>query len=140
MSYIKEVNIANLKTDLPPLRAGQMVRVHQKIKEPVLDQKTGKITSYRERVQMFEGQIIAVKHGRGINATFTVRRIASGVGVERVFPMHSPPIAKIEVERNVRARKAKLYYTREGKEAKVLPLTLPSPSPSTSLRAGRGEG
>ncbi len=140
MSYIKEVNIANLKTDLPPLRAGQMVRVHQKIKEPVLDQKTGKITSYRERVQMFEGQIIAVKHGRGINATFTVRRIASGVGVERVFPMHSPTIAKIEVERNVRARKAKLYYTREGKEAKVLPLTLPSPSPSTSLRAGRGEG
>lgn len=120
MPYVKELNPSNLKQDLPPLRAGQMVRVHQKIKEPVLDQKTGKITSYRERVQMFEGQIIAVKHGHGINATFTVRRIASGVGVERVFPMHSPTIAKIEVERNVRARKAKLYYTREGKEVKVI--------------------
>ncbi len=120
--YIKEVSQSNLKLDLPQLRSGQIVRVHQRVKEPVYDVKTGKITSYRERVQMFEGQIIAVKHGRGLNATFTVRRIASGVGVERIFPMHSPTIEKIEVVKNARARKAKLYYTREGKEAKVMPL------------------
>lgn len=118
--YIKEVSKTNLKPDLPELRSGQMVRVHQRIKEPVYNAKTGKITSYRERVQVFEGQIIAVKHGRGSNATITVRKISYGVGVERIFPMHSPTIEKIEVVKNVRAKKAKLYYTREGKVAKVI--------------------
>jgi len=117
--YIKELNTSNLKTDLPELRPGQIVRVHQKIKDPVLDPKTGKVKEYKERTQMFEGQIIAAKHGRGINATITVRRIASGVGVERVFPIHAPTVAKIDVVKNGRARKSKLYYTREGREAKV---------------------
>jgi len=120
--YIKEVTQSNLKTDLPKLRTGQTVRVHQKIKEPIIDPKKGTITGYRDRVQMFDGQIIAVKHGSGINATFTVRKIASGVGVERVFPMHSPTIAKIEVVKNTVARKSKIYYTREGKEAKTTEL------------------
>ncbi len=120
--YIKEISKTNLKFDLPQLRSGQIVRVHQRIKEPVLDMKTGKIKEYKERTQAFEGQVIAVKHGKGINATFTVRRIASGVGVERIFPMHSPTVAKVEVVKNVRAKKAKLYYTREGKEAKVVEL------------------
>lgn len=119
MPYIKEITKDVLKLDLPQLRSGQSVRVHQKIKEPVLDQKTGKVKDYRDRVQMFDGQIIAVKHGSGINATITVRKIASGVGVERVFPIHAPTVAKIEVVKDVAARKAKLYYTREGKEAKV---------------------
>lgn len=117
--YIKELSATNLKQDLPELRSGQIVRVHQKIKDPVLDPKTGKIKEYKERTQVFEGQVIAVKHGKGINATITVRKIASGVGVERVFPIHAPTVAKIEVVKDVRARKAKLYYTREGKEAKV---------------------
>lgn len=119
MPYIKEISKDVLKTDLPQLRSGQTVRVHQKIKEPVLDPKTGKVKDYRDRVQMFDGQIIAVKHGSGINATFTVRKIASGVGVERVFPMHAPTIARIEVVKDMRAKKSKLYYTRTGKEAKV---------------------
>src|SRR3989338_4616896 len=119
MPYIKEITKDILKTDLPQLRSGQSVRVHQKIKEPIVDPKKGTVTGYRDRVQMFDGQIIAVKHGSGINATFTVRKIASGVGVERVFPMHSPTIAKIEVVKNSVARKSKLYYTREGKEAKT---------------------
>lgn len=119
MPYIKELSQSNLKTDLPPLRSGQIVRVHQRIKDPVLDPKTGKIKEYKERTQVFEGQIIAVKHGNGINATITVRKIASGVGVERVFPIHAPTVAKIDVVKNGRARKAKLYYTREGKEARV---------------------
>ncbi|MDP3741076.1 MAG: 50S ribosomal protein L19 [bacterium] len=118
--YIKEVSTTNLKSDLPALRSGQSVRVHQKIKEPIVDPKTGKTTGLRERVQMFDGQVIAVKHGRGLNATFTVRRIASGVGVERIFPMHSPTIEKIEVVKNARARKSKIYYTRLGTEAKVI--------------------
>ncbi len=120
MTYVKEVTQSNLKTDLPKLRAGQTVRVHQKIKEPIIDPKKGTITGYRDRVQMFDGQIIARKHGRGMNATITVRKIASGVGVERIFPMHSPTIARIEVVKNVRAKKSKLYYTREGKVAKVV--------------------
>lgn len=117
--YIKELSKTSLKIDLPELRPGQVVRVHQRIKDPVVDPKTGKTKEYKERTQIFEGQIIAVKHGKGINATITVRRIASGVGVERVFPIHAPTIAKIEVIKDGRARKAKLYYTREGKEAKV---------------------
>jgi large subunit ribosomal protein L19 len=119
MPYIKEITKEVLKPDLPQLRSGQVVRVHQKIKEPIVDPKKGTITGYRDRVQMFDGQVIAVKHGSGINATFTVRKIASGVGVERVFPMHSPTIARIEVVKNTRAKKSKLYYTREGKEAKT---------------------
>lgn len=119
MPYIKELSQSNLKTDLPQLRPGQIVRVHQKIKDPVLDPKTGKIKEYKERTQMFEGQIIAAKHGKGINATITVRRIASGVGVERVFPIHAPTVAKIEVVKDGRARKSKLYYTREGREARI---------------------
>lgn len=119
MPYIKEISKDVLKTDLPDLRSGQSVRVHQKIKEPIVDPKKGTVTGYRDRVQMFDGQIIAVKHGRGINATITVRKIASGVGVERVFPIHAPTIARIEVVKNTVARKSKLYYTREDKEAKV---------------------
>src|SRR3989344_398531 len=117
--YVKEISPTHLKPSLPKLRSGQQVRVHQKIKEPIIEQKTGKTTGFRDRVQMFDGQVIAVKHGSGINATFTVRKIASGVGVERVFPMHAPTIAKIEIVKDGRARKSKLYYTREGKEAKV---------------------
>ena len=120
MPYIKELNHTILKPNLPQLRSGQLVRVHQKIKEPVVDPKKGTITGYRDRVQMFDGQVIAVKHGRGINATFTVRKIASGVGVERVFPMHAPTIAKIEIVKDGYARKSKLYYTRTGREAKII--------------------
>jgi large subunit ribosomal protein L19 len=119
MAYTKELTKDHLKPDLPQLRSGQIVRVHQRIKEPVVDAKSGKITDYKERTQMFEGQIIAAKHGSGINATITVRRIASGVGVERVFPIHAPTVAKIELVRDGRARKSKLYYTRLGQEAKI---------------------
>src|SRR3989338_7574951 len=100
MPYIKEITKDILKTDLPQLKSGQSIRVHQKIKEPIVDPKKGTITGWRDRVQMFDGQIIAVKHGRGVNATFTVRKIASCVGVERVFPIHAPTIAKIEVVKN----------------------------------------
>lgn len=103
----------HLKTNVPVLKAGYVVRVHQKIKDVTADGKE------KERVQIFEGQVIGTKGGKGINGTVTVRKVTSGVGVERIFPVHSPFVDKIEVIKSTPARKAKLYYTRKGKEAKV---------------------
>jgi large subunit ribosomal protein L19 len=97
----------------PLLKAGYTVRVHQKIKDISAEGKE------KERVQVFEGQVIATKGGKGINGTFTVRKISSGVGVERIFPLHSPNIVKIEIVKATPSRKSKLYYTRSGQEAKV---------------------
>jgi len=91
-----------LRSDLPELRSGDTVKVFQKIKE------TGK-----ERIATFEGLIIAQKHGRGITATFTVRKVMDGIGVERIFPLHSPTITKIDILRHSQMRRAKLYYIRE---------------------------
>ena len=103
---------ADLKT-IPVLKAGYVVRVYQKIKDVSPDGKE------KERVQIFEGQVIGTKGGKAINGTVTVRKISSGIGVERIFPIHSPNIEKIEVVKETPARKAKLYYTRQGAEAKV---------------------
>ncbi len=91
-----------LKT-VPVLKAGYVVRVHQKIVDVSADGKE------KHRVQIFEGQVIATKGGKAINGTVTVRKISSGVGVERIFPIHSPSIEKIEVIKETPARKAKLY-------------------------------
>ena len=98
-----------LRTDIPEFRAGDSVRVHARIVE-----------GSRERVQMFEGVVIKRK-GAGIQATYTVRKISSGVGVERTFPLHSPRVDKIEVTRHGRVRRAKLYYLRalHGKAARI---------------------
>lgn len=98
-----------LKSNLPALNIGEVVKVFVKIKEGV-----------RERTQMFEGTIIA-KKGGGISETFTVRRVAHGVGVERTFPIHSPNIDKVELTRRGKVCRAKLYYLRDrvGKSAKV---------------------
>ncbi len=95
---------------LPDLRPGDTIKVHQKIKE-----------GDKERIQIFEGIIIAKKHGKGISATITVRKVVDGVGVERVFPIHSPSLDKIEVVRHGKVRRAKLYYLRtaKGKKAKL---------------------
>lgn len=90
-----------LKTNNPDVRSGDVVRVHQKVKE------RGK-----ERIQVFEGLIIATKHGKGISGTFTVRKIVKGIAVERTYPLHSPIIAKIEILRRGKVRRAKLYYMR----------------------------
>jgi len=99
-----------LKTDLPEIRPGDTVRVYQKIKE-----------GDKERIQIFEGQVLAQKHGKGINATLTVRKVISGIGVERVFPFHLPTIEKIEVVKKGKTRRAKLYYLRKikGKKAEL---------------------
>lgn len=100
-----------LKQNVPALRAGQVVRVHERIKE-------GKD---KERIQVFEGLIIAVKHGKGLDGTFTVRKMgANNIGVERIFPLHMPAIEKIEILRSEKVRRAKLYYVRRqlGKKTK----------------------
>ena len=109
MDLIKELNKETLAAEAPKVQIGDTVRVHVKVKE-----------GSRERIQVFEGTVIAKKHG-GIEETITVRRISYGVGVEKVFPMHSPSIATIEVVRNGAVRRAKLYYLRGrvGKGAKV---------------------
>ena len=109
MDLMKALTSQYMKEELPQMNVGDTVRVHVKIKEGA-----------RERVQVFEGTIIAIKHS-GINKSVTVRRISYGVGVEKTFPVHSPNIAKFEVLRNGKVRRAKLYYLRGrvGKAAKV---------------------
>lgn len=110
MSYIKHISQIQVR-ELPAIKPGSTVRVHQKIVEINKDPKSGKETR-KERVQVFEGLVIAKKGGNGVNATFTVRKITSGVGVERIYPIHSPNIEKVEVIRQPQVRKAKLYYVR----------------------------
>ena len=109
MNLIQELNKETLSNEVAPVQIGDTVRVHVKVKEGA-----------RERVQVFEGTVIAKKHG-GIEETFTVRRISYGVGVEKVFPVHSPSIVKVETVRHGYVRRAKLYYLRDrvGKAAKV---------------------
>lgn len=109
MDLVKALSSQYMKPELPEMKVGDTVRVHVRIKE-----------GSRERIQVFEGTVIAKKHG-GIEETITVRRISYGVGVEKVFPVYSPSIEKIEVVRNGSVRRAKLYYLRGrvGKAAKV---------------------
>ena len=99
---------AKLKKGLPDIKPGDTVKVYQKIKE-----------KDKERIQAFEGVILARKHGKGISATITVRRVVSGVGVEKIFPLHSPTIEKIEISKKGKVRRAKLYYLREAKGKKA---------------------
>lgn len=106
-------NATQVKNDLANIRPGDVVRVHLKLAETT---KAGS-----QKTQVFEGVIIAIKHGKGISATFTVRRISGGVGVERTFPLHSPWITKIEIVKHSKVRRAKLYYLRNltGKKTKM---------------------
>ena len=109
MDMLQAFTNEQLKTEIPEINVGDTIRVHNKIKE-----------GSRERIQMFEGTVIA-KHGGGISETFTVRRVSYGVGVEKTFPLHSPNVDKIVVFREAKVRRAKLYYLRDrvGKAAKV---------------------
>lgn len=108
-NLIDVLNAQNVKSELPEIEVGSTVRVHVKIKE-----------GSKERIQVFEGTVIAKKHG-GVGETFTVRRISYGVGVEKVFPVNSPNVVKVETVRRGKVRRAKLYYLRDrvGKAAKV---------------------
>lgn len=100
------------------LRPGDTVRVYQKVKESNPSRKGGAAAD-RIRTQIFEGLVIARKHGREAGGTFTVRKVAAGVGVERIFPLYSPVLEKIEIVQHSKVRRAKLYYVRE-KAAKEL--------------------
>jgi len=106
---IQEITKEQLRTDLPDFRPGDTVRVHVKVVE-----------GNRERIQVFEGVVIK-RRGAGISETFTVRKVSYGVGVERTFPVHTPKIAKLEVVRRGKVRRAKLYYLRalRGKAARI---------------------
>ena len=112
MNLLDEYSIKQKKAveAIPKFNIGDTVRVHFRI-----------IEGEKERIQIYEGVVIAHKRGEGPNATFTVRRVAFNEGVERVFPLHSPRVAKVEVVREGRVRRAKLYYLRErrGKAARV---------------------
>ena len=106
---IKELTAEQIRDDMPEFRAGDTVRVHVRVVEGT-----------HERIQIFEGVVIK-KKGTGIGATYTVRKIASGAGVERTFPVNTPRVAKVEVTRHGRVRRAKLYYlrARSGKAARI---------------------
>ena len=109
MNLIEAFTNEQLKSELPLVRIGDTIRVHNKIKEGA-----------RERIQMFEGTVIS-KHGGGISETLTVRRMSYGVGVEKTFPIHSPNVVKVDIIRVGKVRRAKLYYLRDrvGKASKV---------------------
>lgn len=101
MNALEMISNSSMKTEAPKFEIGDTVRVHVKIKE-----------GDKSRIQVFEGTVIAKKHG-GISETFTVRRVAHGCGIERVFPLHSPVVDKVEVVRHGKVRRAKLYYLRD---------------------------
>lgn len=109
MDIIKAIEQEQMRDDIPEFRPGDTVRVHVKVKE-----------GNRERIQVFEGTVIG-RQGSGVRETFTVRRISYGVGVERVFPIHSPKLEKIEVTRRGKVRRAKLNYLRQlrGKAGRI---------------------
>ncbi len=109
INLIQTVERDFMRTDIPPFRVGDTVKVHVKIRE-----------GEKERIQVFEG--VVIRHHRGrMGATFTVRKVSYGVGVERIFPLHSPQIDKIELLRRGRVRRARLYYLRQrvGKAARI---------------------
>jgi large subunit ribosomal protein L19 len=109
MDFVKLIEQREIKTTPPEFRVGDSVKVHVKVTE-----------GEKDRIQIFQGMVIAMKGG-GVSGTFTVRKISDGIGVERIFPLHSPIIGKIEVVRRGRVRRAKLYYLRErrGKAARI---------------------
>ena len=130
---LDQFNQSQLKKDSPDIRPGDTIKVHQKTKE-----------KDKERIQIFEGIVIAKKHGKGISSTITVRKIVGGIGVERIFPIHSSLIAKIEVVKHSKVRRAKLYYLRtaKGKNARLknkefaTAIAEPAEEPAVEIPAG----
>ncbi|MDI6850848.1 MAG: 50S ribosomal protein L19 [bacterium] len=116
---IREIEKEFYRTDIPEFGPGDTVRVHIKIKEFKEDPKSRQMVE-RVRIQAFEGVVIR-RRGSGLGETFTVRKVTQGIGIEKIFPIHSPVIEKIEVLRRGKVRRAKLYYLREkkGKQARI---------------------
>ena len=121
MSFLTSFEKKQQKEGIPPIRAGDKVQVHQKN----LAKKGG-------RAQIFEGMVIACKHGKGISGTITVRREIEGIGVEKIFPLHSPTIEKIEVIQSFKTRRAKLYYLRTAKGRRARLKRIPTRSAKTA--------
>ena len=120
-NVIDELEKEQIQRKVPEFRVGDTVRVHVRVSETEEKRKAGKVTiEKRTRIQVFEGTVIGRK-GKGLRETFTVRRVAFGVGLERVFPVHSPVVENIEVVREGHVRRAKLYYLRQrvGKATRV---------------------
>lgn len=111
MDIIKKIELENMRMDIPGFRSGDTVKVHLRIVE-----------GEKERIQMFQGNVIRIQRGT-TNATFTVRKVSDGVGVERIFPLHSPFLERVEVITQGRVRRSRLYYLRElkGKAARIKP-------------------
>lgn len=107
---VQQIEKKHIRSDVPEIRAGYTVRVHQKIKE-----------GEKERIQLYEGLVIAINHGQGASRTMTVRKMVEGIGVEKIFPINSPNLAKIEVIKIGKVRRSKLYYMRNvsGKAARL---------------------
>jgi large subunit ribosomal protein L19 len=126
MNKLQEVENEYLRTDIPGFRAGDTVKVHVKVRE-----------GDKERIQVFQGVVIS-RRGAGTNESFTVRKMSAGIGVERVFPIHSPIIDKIEVVRRGRVRRAKLFYLRglRGKAARIEERREDRPPKKVSRNAG----
>jgi len=118
MRALDDVTAEQIRSDIPDFREGDTIRVNVKVVD-FKDLKGGKVER-RERIQAYEGVVIA-RHNKGISSSFTVRKISSNVGVERIFPLHSPMLESVEVKRHGRVRRAKLYYLRElrGKAARI---------------------
>lgn len=110
MDVMQTIEAQGLRKDVPEFRAGDRVKVHVRVVE-----------GDKSRIQLFEGDVIGRRNGTGLRATFTVRKTSGGVGVERIFPLHSPIVEKIEVVRMGKVRQAKLYYLRgrSGKKARI---------------------
>jgi large subunit ribosomal protein L19 len=132
---IEESVNQNKNQELPQIKSGDTVRVYQKYKD-----------KEKEKIQVFEGMVICRKHGNEIGASITVRKIASGVGVEKIFPLHSPIIDKIEVVRSGKTRRAKLYYIRDAKgrksklkQTRVRPLAKPAAPKSAKIVPAKEE-
>lgn len=111
MNIIKKIDMENMRMDLPVFRSGDTIKVHLRIVE-----------GEKERIQMFQGNVIRIRRGT-TGGTFTVRKVSDGVGVERIFPMHSPFIDRVEVVTLGRVRRSRLYYLRDlkGKAARIKP-------------------
>lgn len=109
MDVLRQIELEEIRTDVPGFRPGDTVKVHMKIRE----------AAGKERIQVFEGVVVSRK-GSGVSETFTVRKISYGVGVERIFPVHSPRIEKVEIAETGRHNRSKLYYLRDlrGKAAR----------------------
>jgi large subunit ribosomal protein L19 len=127
---IRKIHEAQLRKDLPEFRAGDTVRVNVRLQE-------GEGEKSKERIQTFEGVVIS-KKGRAASATFTVRRVSFGTGVERIFPLHSPSIASIEVTGKGKVRRARLYYLRDlrGKAARIKRSSRLRPEEGVAVSAG----